>query len=97
MPSLGSVTSSKYDEIVKVVWHLYYIIKDANQAINNWMNKILTSTIRKKKVVNVTGRWGQMHTQGKFLLGNDIDLTEKLQKAARHVQILRKCVFRIED
>lgn len=61
------------------------------------MNKILTSTIRKKKVVNVTGRWGQMHTQGKFLLGNDIDLTEKLQKAARHVQILRKCVFRIED
>jgi hypothetical protein len=61
------------------------------------MNKILTSTIRKKKVVNVTGRWGQMHTQGKFLLGNDIDLTEKLQKAARHVQILRKCFFRIED
>ena len=48
-------------------------------------------------MVNVTGRWGQMHTQGKFLLGNDIDLTEKLQKAARHVQILRKCVFRIED
>lgn len=96
MPSLGSVTSSKHDETVKVIWHLYYIIKDANQAINNWMNKILTNTI-KKKVVNVTGRWGQMHTQGKLFLGNDIDLTEKLQKAARHVQILRKCVFRIED
>lgn len=48
MPSLGSVASSKYDEIVKVMWHLYYIIKDANQAINNWMNKILTNTIKKK-------------------------------------------------
>ena len=63
------------------------------------MNKILTSTIRKKKkrkVVNVTGRWGQMHTQGKLLLGNDTDLTEKLQNVATHVKILRKCGFIIE-
>ena len=47
------------------------------------MNKILTNTIKKKKVVNVTGRWGQMHSQGKLLLGNDIDLTEKSQTPKR--------------
>lgn len=68
MPSLGSVTSSKYDEIVKVVWHLYYIIKDANQAINNWMNKILTSTIRKKKSGECDWKMGTNAHSGKIPL-----------------------------
>ena len=63
------------------------------------MNKILTNTIRnkkKKKSGECDWKTGQMHTQGKLLLGNDTDLTEKLQNVATHVNILRKCGFIIE-
>lgn len=69
LPSPGSVAISRYDEIVKVLQHFHYIIKDANQAINNWRKKILTTTMKKekRKVVECDWKMGLMHTQGKFI------------------------------
>lgn len=33
LPSPSSVASSKFDEIIKVLWNWHYIIKDGNQAM----------------------------------------------------------------
>lgn len=92
LPSPSSVASSKFDEIIKVLWNWHYIIKDGNQAMKIKWKSSREMLWRKRKSGRMwLGDLSNVHswkTLRKWLWPD-----MKLWKASTHVHILRECCF----